>query len=257
MHQEACFVTLTYEDTKLPEGGNLNPRDLQLFLKRLRKSIAPRRIRFFAVGEYGDQTERAHYHISLFGMCSNSVVGSPRVFGVHAIGAAWGLGHVHVGDFNERTASYTAGYTVKKLTSAGDPRLKGKTPEFMRCSRNPGLGAEAMEVIADQLLKGGHLKDGQDVPSSLKLGKKNIPLGRYLLSKLRPLAGLTEKEIANIKQEKIMEKSIEMLALWEDKGGYEKDATFSVKSAYLDDVYQRLLNAETRYKIWDQKRSVL
>lgn len=50
VHRSSIFFTLTYRDECLPEGGNLNPRDMTLFLKRLRKAVAPLRIRFFIVG---------------------------------------------------------------------------------------------------------------------------------------------------------------------------------------------------------------
>ena len=59
------FVTVTYDDQHLPVTG-LQKRDVQLFLKRLRKAIVTRfgesTLRYFCVGEYGKQTHRAHYH---------------------------------------------------------------------------------------------------------------------------------------------------------------------------------------------------
>lgn len=49
-HENSAFVTLTYEDGKLPEGASLNPKDAQDWLKRLRESVSPRKLRFYLVG---------------------------------------------------------------------------------------------------------------------------------------------------------------------------------------------------------------
>ena len=61
--KSSMFVTLTYRRKFLPEGGSLSKRDLQLFLKRLRKKDESVKIRYYAVGEYGSQRKRAHYHL--------------------------------------------------------------------------------------------------------------------------------------------------------------------------------------------------
>ena len=66
-HPQSSFVTLTYDDYHLPPCCSLKKRHLQLFLKRLRKNLGERRIKYFACGEYGGQTMRPHYHAILFG----------------------------------------------------------------------------------------------------------------------------------------------------------------------------------------------
>ena len=38
LHGASSFLTLTYNEANLPIGRSLSPRDLQLFMKRLRKS---------------------------------------------------------------------------------------------------------------------------------------------------------------------------------------------------------------------------
>lgn len=62
----AFFITLTYDDEHLPPGEELSKRDLQLFIKRLRKRNPG--IRYFAVGEYGTQKGRPHYHAVIFNL---------------------------------------------------------------------------------------------------------------------------------------------------------------------------------------------
>ena len=66
--EDSVFLTLTYSDDYLPKNGSLDKRQLQLFIKRLRKSLNGRSIKYFACGEYGDNTERPHYHLIIFGI---------------------------------------------------------------------------------------------------------------------------------------------------------------------------------------------
>lgn len=65
-HGDSCFLTLTYDEKHLPEGGSLVPKHAQDFLKRLR-SKTNLKLRYYLVGEYGEDTERPHYHVALFG----------------------------------------------------------------------------------------------------------------------------------------------------------------------------------------------
>lgn len=80
-HERACFVTLTYNPEHVlrtfcadPSTGAAYPnlslykRDLQLFIKRLRKAFPEVCIRYFGCGEYGPSTFRPHYHLILFGV---------------------------------------------------------------------------------------------------------------------------------------------------------------------------------------------
>lgn len=190
-HDGSSFVTLTYADEHLPEGGSLCPRDPQLFLKRLRKAIHPLKLRYYLVGEYGDRTFRPHYHLALFGVPQEAY---------QTIADAWSvngspLGHVVVGSLTFESAGYVAGYVTKKMTSEDDPRLGGRHPEFARMSTRPGIGADAMDDIADLLFtKAGcaELARLGDVPFILKHGGKSMPLGRYLRRKLREKVGIPE-----------------------------------------------------------------
>lgn len=49
LYDENCFVTLTYSPACLPAGGSVVVEDYQKFMKRLRKAIAPRKVRFFSL----------------------------------------------------------------------------------------------------------------------------------------------------------------------------------------------------------------
>jgi len=125
MHQDSCFITLTIDDKHLPPYGSLNYEDLQKFWKRIRKLLWKKykiRLRYYAVGEYGDKSLRAHYHACVFGYAftTNRTIlrRAPTLLWTNdELIQAWGLGHVSVGALNYQTASYTASYIVKKLTS--------------------------------------------------------------------------------------------------------------------------------------------
>lgn len=189
-HVRSYFVTLTYAPQSLPPDGSLVPSDMQMFLKRLRSAIAPIRIRFYGVGEYGDKTFRPHYHLVLFGM--------PELFlGKHdgkevkcnscVLCSAWSAGLVHVGEVSRESAAYVASYTCKKMTQGDDPRLGGRHPEFARMSLRPGIGSLAADQIAEVIRgKDGvlHLSRG-DVPTVLRQDRRLWPLGRYLRNRLR------------------------------------------------------------------------
>lgn len=160
-HDKSCFVTLTYAPEHLPENNQLRFRDLQLFMKRLRKKYGSG-IRFFACGEYGDQFSRPHFHAILFGVDfssdyepvarrrDNVIYTSPSLLNL------WGKGHVSIGATTMQTIRYVAAYCVKKITgkaaeeayTAINPftgevfRLKAP---FVTMSRRPGLGHKWFE----------------------------------------------------------------------------------------------------------------
>lgn len=67
LYEDNCFITLTYNDDHLPSNGSLDKTHFQKFLKRLRKSIYPQKLRYYHCGEYGDEGGRPHYHAIIFG----------------------------------------------------------------------------------------------------------------------------------------------------------------------------------------------
>ena len=67
-HERSVFLTLTYSDENLPDDLSISKRHLQLFLKRLRKQSGRKGIKYFATGEYGESTQRPHYHAIVFGV---------------------------------------------------------------------------------------------------------------------------------------------------------------------------------------------
>lgn len=226
MHGESAFCTFTYSDEHLPEGATLVPRDLTLMWKRMRK--AGREVRYFVAGEYGDETQRPHYHAAIFGQpgCLNGRTNHRlRVCCTRCteLQNFWGLGGIDLAELSMESAGYIAGYVVKKMTSKYDERLNGRHPEFARMSRKPGLGAPAIRAIADVVVRQGTklLNETGDVPVKLFGAKaKSIPLGRYLRRKLREEVGF---EDIGAPQETLRQQAEEMRALYESTGpnGYK------------------------------------
>ena len=189
-----AFVTLTYDDEHLPAEG-LRKRDVQLFLKRLRKAVAPLRIRYLAVGEYGERTGRAHYHLCLFGVEDLLWLDS-------IMRGLWPFGFVSVGSLTIASANYCAGYVTKKMTSRSDTRLDGRMPEFSLRSTRPGLGARAFSQIArSPSLTSSvvRLSEASSEPlTRVRIHGRRLPLGRYLTRVLREAAGLDANKAADL-----------------------------------------------------------
>lgn len=165
LHAENCFITLTYEDKELPEFGSLHKPHLQRFIKRLRKERGS--LRYYACGEYGDLTQRAHYHACLFGIDFHDKI-PYRKLGEHTLYMSdqltriWGHGHTSVGSLTYETAAYTARYVTKKLTKGQHKyvRLDEQTGELIPLVQ-PFAAMSLRPAIAKEWL----LKHHQDIYS--------------------------------------------------------------------------------------------
>lgn len=192
-------MTLTYDDEHIPEGQTLVPKDLQDFLKRLRHKCE--KLRFFAVGEYGDQTKRPHYHLLLYGYphCLHGrTLHSDRrptcCSPCDTIRDTWGNGQIRLDEFNEATARYVVRYSIKKMTEHRKETEKdGRHPVFARQSRRPGIGLPALAEIASVVLQHKLTDKLGDAPHTLRHGSKIYPVGRYLKNGIREQIGVAKE----------------------------------------------------------------
>lgn len=149
-HDKAVFITLTYDDEHLPENGSLVKRDVQLYLKRLRKRLGDNKIRFFLCGEYGEKFLRPHYHLICFGIDWSNPIFRGKKFDSKSKGYyltkedIWQKGIVYLGTVNYQSIRYVASYVNKKYLgkSAKIYKEKGVIPEFTLMSRKPGIGEQ-------------------------------------------------------------------------------------------------------------------
>ncbi|AXL14820.1 replication initiator protein [Microviridae sp.] len=164
LHDENSFITLTYDDDHLPTDGSLVKEHFQKFMKKLRKEIAPRRVRYFQCGEYGENFQRPHYHACLFGYDFPDKKKYTRenehdLYTSELLEKVWGKGYGIIGEVNYQSAGYVAGYINKKITgpSASEHYCRDTTtgaivqlqPEYATMSRRPGLAAEWFDQFSD------------------------------------------------------------------------------------------------------------
>lgn len=142
-HKEKIFVTLTYNDKFLPEGNSLKKSDIQKFIKRLRRKIEPKRIRYYYVGEYGGKTNRPHYHIIIFGWSPNDLKllketkKKEKIYTSEELSKVWKWGFSSIGiDLEFESLKYITKY-MSKLQ-----KLKNgiQEPPFNHMSTKPGIG---------------------------------------------------------------------------------------------------------------------
>ena len=157
MHEENCFITLTYADEHLPAGLSLCKKDFQDFIKRLRKNTGAK-IRYYMCGEYGEQYQRPHFHACLFGWKPDDLVLFSQRSGVSlyrsaTLEKAWQYkGFVTVGDVTYDSAAYVARYVLKKITGANaEEHYAGRLPEYTNMSLKPGIGQSFFEKYSTDI----------------------------------------------------------------------------------------------------------
>ncbi len=171
------YVTLTYSPAKLPFGGTLDKYQFVTFMKRLRKAIWPKKVRYFHCGEYGEVCRdcdlvekycscevyragpgRPHHHALLFGLefpdkvLWKRIRGNP-VYISKMLDEIWGNGFCSIGAVSFQSAAYVARYVMKKqngdLAEKHYERVLKETgevvklqPEYLTMSLRPGIADE-------------------------------------------------------------------------------------------------------------------
>lgn len=215
LHEDNCFVTLTYDAEHIPDDYSVSVRALQLFMKRLRKQLG-RPIRYFACGEYGDHGHRPHYHLIIFGWMPQELTPWRKSNSGHVlyrsaeIERAWGQGHCEVGSVTPDSAQYVAGYVIKRRSGVDadayytrhNPltgELVRQASEFILMSSRPGIGAAWFEKYADDAFPDDFVVvDG-----------KKMPVPRYYLQKANELVRLGVKQQRRVRIGSIDPKELE------------------------------------------------
>lgn len=187
-HEHKYYITLTYNEENLPiyetfkyidkdgditiyenDGtwnGTLEPDDITRFIKTLRKYYERQNIKgikYFYCGEYGGEKLRPHYHMILFGAPLDISQFydwklDPKTHKLHwkskELDRWWGKGFVDVAEVEWNSCAYVARYCMKKIDNNNDPRIyaeHGKIKEFIRMSRNPGIGMRYYKENRDKI----------------------------------------------------------------------------------------------------------
>jgi hypothetical protein len=134
LHDENCFITLTYNAENLPPDGGLRHKHFQDFMKRYRKSLGDRKIKFYMCGEYGDKNNRPHYHALIFNHNFHDWVLLPQkspsghdLYTSPELEKLWGKGFVQIGDVSYESAAYVARYIMKKQNGVKAELVDEKT----------------------------------------------------------------------------------------------------------------------------------
>lgn len=157
LHDANCLLTLTYDPEHMPAYGSLDKNAFPLFMKRLRKGLPPKSVRYFHCGEYGDRRGRPHYHALLFGYdFPDKYVWRQRgeypVWRSDSLERLWPFGQSEIGTVTFESAAYVARYVMKKVTGKDsdvayafcdeDGVVQQLEAEYTTMSRRPGIGAE-------------------------------------------------------------------------------------------------------------------
>lgn len=133
---------------RYPINFSLNKKFILDWLKKFRDYLYRQynvSIRYFGCGEYGEQDERPHYHILIFGYnfpdkmrYSISSKGVP-IFVSQELSEQWKYGICTIQEINHRACMYTAKYCTKKMHFTEDIDIietyYGREPEFLFMSK--------------------------------------------------------------------------------------------------------------------------
>lgn len=209
MHTQKFFLTLTYDAENLPAFGNLHKRDAQLFIKYLRKIIAPTKIRYVITGEYGDpnirngvnpltgfpEIGRPHFHAIIYGWVPTDLVTESeqkgnKIYSSKTVRKAWAnKGNAMIGtNVTPESCGYVAKYINKQLfgevkenqmtkidPNTGEAVIRNNT--FGLYSTRPGIGKTWFDKYHDDCWKG-----------FVTLNGTKYPVPRYFEKKLQLLA---------------------------------------------------------------------
>jgi len=217
LHARNSFLTLTYDDEHLPEDGKIHKPALQGFFRGLRN--AGYVLRYFACGEYGDQTRRPHYHALIFGqdfLSSKNLQLSDDLYSNPDVNEIWGQGRVVCAPVTMAACCYVAGYVDKKV---------GDVDTFSLMSRRPGIGKECITKYFDDVVRTGSVVvEGKELP---------VPQ-RYMAWMEEELKGVKADRLRKVQERK------------KERGYFELDRELRAKEKVQK---QRIKNRQFKGKI--------
>lgn len=204
------FLTLTFNDEHLPESPEAARREINLFQKRFRKHYGAGH-RFFGAMELGERNKRIHAHLLVYGEDFRAdAFPVPGGSYEHALWSnpvlqrLWPFGFSSVGELNEKTAAYVAGYVCAKATR---PRLvsvvhpvTGEVRQWPTLYRpfypsRPALGIRFFDDFAEDVWSGLRARGGARLrtPAAYSKRMKVIDPDRYEQAVEDRIVAVTEK----------------------------------------------------------------
>ena len=219
-YKHSVFVTLTYDDDHLPINNTLEKKEYQKFMKRLRKALPnDDRIKYFACGEYGEESERPHYHAIILGLrlCKDTK---------DLIEEKWPQGFVRLGTVTYDSIRYVLDYMHKKYNGEMaeelyDKRNRERPFQLMSLGMGKRHAMQNVGRYADNLY--------------LTVRGKKMGLPQYY----KRLYGLDKETLKTVGRERAVEKVDKLLARC--NGDVRQLSKEERKSAH-----QRELNLEAR-----------
>lgn len=231
----SLFVTLTYDTDYVPMTKRgwmtLYKKDLQDFFKRLRKNTG-KKIKYYAVGEYGTRTYRPHYHLILFNADYRDVILAWVKGGKKGVDGK-PIGNVHFGQVTGASIAYTLKYMQKKKVipmHKNDDRI----PEFSLMSQGLGISYLTKSVIK------WHKKDIENRMYVSFVGGQKTVMPRYYRNKLYD--EVERHRISEAMKEKIYQKNLE--AEKELVSLYGKEDVERVRADYHKHLFTKMYNDE-------------
>ena len=167
LHEDNCFITLTYNNESLPEDGSLNKKHFQDFMKRLRKKYKNKKIRYYHCGEYGDKNFRPHYHAIIFGLQFDdqklfTVNNGEKLYTSEKLEKLWPFGFSTIRTVTFESAAYVARYVMKKVNGknaknhyervdSNTGEIYSLVPEYNTMSRRPGIASGWFDKYKDDV----------------------------------------------------------------------------------------------------------
>lgn len=211
-HHNSVFLTLTLDDKKnkgmfpYPLTATEFHRPFQLFMKRLRKArevpfvdlgtwrrrVTRPPISYFMCGEYGEREKRPHWHAIVFGVDFDDMkLFKTNPFDLYRsseLERLWPAGNSLIGEVNQLTAQYVAGYCVSK-----DDRLESEkygrlvdgqvyqvAPEYGRMSLRPAVGLRFLEEYkSDVVVRDTSVVNGREFKPPRYYDRKLRGYNRY------------------------------------------------------------------------------
>jgi hypothetical protein len=183
----STFATLTYDEAYVPFDGSLWPDEFTKFVKRLRRRLGARRLRYYACGEYGELYGRPHFHAILFGVGVQEKA---------LVQEAWPFGLIHLGTVTKASVRYTADYVGKAVSPRDGRRKRGQEAYDILTGRrygdrqvpyavmSQGLGRAYVDAHGFSFLRHGVTSEGSRVPTP-RYYRERLSRERVVVSAMR------------------------------------------------------------------------